>query len=421
MSFLRLDNTGSPQVAPALHPWKSVLLDAECGGQWVVAGDVDGDGEAEIISAQNVNDGDIHYTSAVAAQRLDGSLLWRWGAPNLGRRTWHHDVACQIHDWDGDGCQEVILCAQGELVELDGATGRERRRFSIPKAATDCLVFCDLSGKGRPSDVLVKDRYWNIYAYNQQGDLLWQVNEPGGYKTAHQPLVVDIDNDGRDEVMAGYAMLNPDGAVRWVYSSEVVDIGRGHLDCCRVYRPGTKPADVQLVMTCCGANAIVMLSGDGQVIWEITGEHFESVDVGRVLPGSTDPQLVVDIDHVADAGPVYVFSGEGEHLGRLMTDYARHHVLLDWDGDGLDEIFIGDSCGIYSGQGERIVTLQLPTEGFPDEQPHERALVAANMVGHSRGDVVVTSPHAAHVFRNEKGSADVTFTALGSERNFTLY
>ncbi|HJP33348.1 MAG TPA: hypothetical protein QGF95_22600 [Candidatus Latescibacteria bacterium] len=421
MHFDTEDNTRSPQTAPALNPWKSILLDAECGGQWVIAGDVDGDGEAEIVSAQNVNDADIHYTSAIAAQRLDGSLLWRWGTPNLGRRTWHHDVACQIHDWDGDGCQEVVLCTQGALVELDGATGRERRRFAIPPDATDCLVFCDLSGRGRPTDVLVKDRYWNIYAYNQQGDLLWQVHEPGGHKTAHQPLVVDIDNDGRDEIMAGYALLSPDGSARWVYSSATVDIGKGHLDCCRVYRPGMKPADVQLVLTCCGANAIVMLSGDGQVIWEITGEHYESVDVGRVLPGSTEPQIVVDIDHVADAGPVYVFNGEGEHLGRLLTDYARHHVLMDWDGDGMAEIFVGDSCGIYSSEGKRIFTLQLPTEGFPAEQPHERALVPANVLGDGRADVIVTSPHAAHVFRNDRGVPDAAFTELGSERNFTLY
>ncbi|HCL30151.1 MAG TPA: hypothetical protein DIC52_17165, partial [Candidatus Latescibacteria bacterium] len=66
-------------------------------------------------------------------------------------------------------------------------------------------------------------------------------------------------------------------------------------------------------------------------------------------------------------------------------------------------------------------TLQLPTEGFPAEQPHERALVPANIAGNGRGDVVLTSPHAAHVFRNENGSADAAFTELGSERNFTLY
>lgn len=340
MHFDTVDNSPSPQTAPAVAPWKSVLLDDECGGQWVVAGDLDGDGQVEIVSAQNLNQSDVHYTSAVAAQRLDGTVLWRWGTPNLGRRNWHHDVACQIHDWDGDGCLEVVVCTRGALVELDGATGRERRRIAIPEEATDCLVFCDLSGWGRPTDVLVKDRYWNIYAYNREGQLLWQVKEPGGYKTAHQPLPVDLDGDGRDEIMAGYALLNPDGTVRWVYHSDQVDLGSGHLDCCRLYRRRPAPADVQLALTCCGANAITMLTGEGRVLWEVTGEHFESIDVGRLLPGGAESQLVVDIDHQAGIGPVHVFDGTGELVARLMTDYARHHALIDWNGDGLDEILV---------------------------------------------------------------------------------
>lgn len=421
MLFDVKDNEASPQTAPGVTPWKSVRLDPECGGHWVVAGDVDGDGEAEIVSAQNVNDGDVHYTSAVAAQKLDGTVLWRWGAPSLGRRTWHHDVACQIHDWDGDGGQEVVLCTQGALVELDGATGRERRRIPIAEEATDCLVFCDLTGSGRRTDVLVKDRYWRIYAYDGDGKLLWEVEEPGGHKTAHQPFPVDVDGDGRDEIMAGYAMLNPDGSVRWVYESDRVELDRGHLDCCRVYRRGARPADFRLALTCCGANAISMLDGEGRAIWEVTGDHFESVDVGCVLPDVPEPQLVVDIDHMPGSGPVRVLSGEGELVGQLMTNYARHHCLLDWNGDGLDELFVGDSCGVYGRLGQRIQTLQLPAEGFGQEEPHERALVPANMAGNGRPDLIVTSPNAAHVFRNETGAEDCRFAGLGSEGNFTLY
>jgi len=421
MLFDVKDNDASPQTAPEVKPWKSVRTDSECGGHWVVAGDVDGDGEVEIVSAQNVNENDVHYTSAVAAQKLDGTVLWRWGEANAGRRIWHHDVACQIYDWDGDGNREVVLCTRGALVELDGATGQERRRIPIAEDATDCLVFCDLSGKGRPTDVLVKDRYWRIYAYDRDGKLLWEVEEPGGYKTAHQPLPVDIDGDGRDEIMAGYAMLNPDGSVRWVYESDKVDIGRGHLDCCRVYRQGATPADFRLALTCCGANAISMIDGEGRAIWEVTGEHFESIDVGCVLPNTSEPQIVVDIDHQAGIGPVWVFSGEGEQMGLLMTNYARHHCLLDWTGDRLEEIFVADSCGIYDQKGRRILTLELPTEGFPREEPHERALVPTDMTGDGRPDLIVTSPNAVHIFRNEEGTEDRYFSEPGSERNFTLY
>jgi len=140
--------------APIINPWKQITLDSEYGGYWVVTGDVDGDGEVDIVSSRNVDQNDVHYTSTAVAQRLDGSVIWRWGNPAIGRRKLHHDVACQIYDWDGDGTNEVILCTKGYLVELDGRTGKERRRIAIEDEATDCLVFANLSGKKRATDVL---------------------------------------------------------------------------------------------------------------------------------------------------------------------------------------------------------------------------------------------------------------------------
>ena len=95
--------------APVIKPWKHIKLDPMYSGWWIVTGDVDCDGEVDIVSSQNVNENDVHYTSTTVAQRLDGSVLWRWGDPDIGRREWHHDVACQIYDWTGDGFDEIIL------------------------------------------------------------------------------------------------------------------------------------------------------------------------------------------------------------------------------------------------------------------------------------------------------------------------
>src|SRR3990172_6310384 len=117
--------------APVIQPWRSITLDPEYSGAWVVVGDLDGDGAVEIVSARNVDQNDVHFTSAVVAQRLDGGVLWRWGNPVIGRKKLHHDVACQMYDWDGDGKAEVVLCGDGQLVELDGATGREKRRLPL--------------------------------------------------------------------------------------------------------------------------------------------------------------------------------------------------------------------------------------------------------------------------------------------------
>ncbi len=421
--YYDVKDVGEPAAeARFIEPWKVVPLDAEYGGQWVVADDVDGDGQVEIVSAENVNNNDVHYTSTAVAQRLDGSVLWRWGNPAIGRKIWHHDVACQIHDWDGDGLNEVVLCTKGFLVELDGATGRERRRIAIADDATDCLVFCNLSGGRGPSDVLVKNRYHQIWAYDHAGNLLWTVKDPGGYRTAHQPRPIDIDGDGRDEIMAGYAMLNADGSVRWVYKSKSVDQARGHLDCSRIVRRGEKPEDFRLVLTCCGANNVALVDGTGRVLWEAAGYHFESVDVGSVFPGMTGRQLVVDIDHQPlGKSPLWVLNEKGNLLGRIVTDYSRHHCLLDWTGDGVDEILIAHNGCIYDHHGRRIGVFAVPGGGLAGKSKGERSMLVGDVTGDGVHDVMMVTPENVYIYINRKGVKSKGPVRPGTEFNFTLY
>ena len=415
------DVSEPPAQVPLIQPWKIVLLDREYGGQWVVAGDVDSDGQAEIVSAENFNENDVHYTSTAVAQELDGTILWRWGDPAIGRKTWHHDVACQIHDWDGDGKNEVVICTKGYLAELDGVTGEERRRLPIPDEATDCLVFCNLTGNDRPTDVLVKNRYHEIWAYSREGDLLWTVRNPGGYRTAHQPRPMDLDSDGRDEVMAGYAMLNHDGSVRWVFESKRVKQSRGHLDCARIVRRGTTAEKWRLALTCCGANNVALIDGTGNVLWEVTGHHFESIDVGRVLPDHPGPHVVVDIDHQPYGNsPIWVLDEQGNLVGQIVTDYSRHHALLDWTGDGVSEILVGHNRAIYNHRGERIATFAEPKPGKTD-RALEQSILTGDMTGDGIPDVIIATPDAVYIYGNEKGQKPDGPERLGTEFNFTLY
>jgi hypothetical protein len=407
---------------PLVEPWRRITLDPEFSGAWVVAGDLDGDGAVEIVSARNVDRNNVHFTSAVVAQELDGRVLWRWGNPGIGRKQLHHDVACQVYDWDGDGRKEVVLCAEDALVELDGHTGRERRRWPLPKDATDCLVFVNLSGGPRATDVLVKTRYTQVWAFNRDGKQLWTVSNPGGYRTAHQPVPVDLDGDGRDEIMAGYAMLNAEGSTRWVFKSEKVDQGRGHCDCFRLVRAGKTPAEFRFVMTLCGANDIAFLDGNGKTLWEIAGQHFESVDVGRICAGAEGLQFAVDIDHGAwGDGPVWVIDERGEVRTRIMTDYARHHGLLDWTGDGVAEIVIAQPRTIYGGDGRRVATLAMDPQD--DDTGEERLALTGDFTGDGVPDVLLTTRAMTHVhiYKNERGKKPNPPAPLGTEANFTLY
>lgn len=410
-------NDVSNKGVPVLTPWKRVALDPACAGAWIVVGDIDGDGQVEIVSAKNFDENDIHYTSSVVAHRLDGSVLWRWGDPAGGRNTLHHDVACQIHDWDGDGRNEVVVATKDAVVELDGATGKEKHRFPIPRDSSDCIVFANLSGGERASEVLVKTRYGQIWAFSRDGQLLWTIEEPAGYGTAHQPRPMDIDGDGRDEIMAGYAMLNPDGAIMWDLEGSGLPLTPGHLDCARVFHAGQTPSDCRLALTLCGDNCVALIDGDGAVIWSVTGHHFESIDIGKVCADVPGKQVVVDIDHrEVGVSPLWVLDDQGSLLGQIITDGSRHHTLIDWFGDGVESIVMGTAAAMFDGRGRKVGVFDVPAAAVG-------MCAKGDMTGNGAADLIFSSNPASEVciFANEMGAKLDAPLPLGTGTNFTLY
>ncbi|MHC4563431.1 MAG: rhamnogalacturonan lyase family protein [Planctomycetota bacterium] len=359
-------NDLSNDGVPLIKPWKRIALDPDYAGAWVVAGDVDGDGQVEILSAKNHDVDDIHYTSSVVVHRLDGSVLWRWGDPAEGRNELHHDVACQIYDWDGDGRNQVVIVTKDAVVKLDGATGKEKHRFAIPPDASDCIVFANLSGGEWASEILLKTRYGQIWAFTREGELLWTIEQPAGYGTAHQPRPMDIDGDGRDEIMAGYALLNADGTIRWDLKATGLPLEPGHLDCVRVFEMGRTPLDCHLALTLCMGYCIAMIDGEGRGIWSVTGHHFESIDVGKVCPDVPGRQVVVDIDHrEMGHSPHWVLDDQGNLLGQIITDGSRHHTLVDWHGEGVDSIVLATAAAMFDGRGRKVGVFDVPAAEIP--------------------------------------------------------
>lgn len=418
---------------PRIRPWKSIPLDPLYQGMWLVAGDVDGDGEVEIVSARNHNEGDTHYTVSVVVHKLDGAVLWRWGKPEEGRFSLHHDVACQIYDWNGDDKKEVIVAADQAIVELDGATGRETRRFAIPSEASDCIVFCNLSGGEGATDILVKTRYTQIWAYNRSGQLLWTVETPAGFRTAHQPRPVDIDGDGVDEIMAGFAMLNADGTTRWELTNDDPALAGwkrledGHVDCARLMTAAANPADATMAITFCGAERIAMVRGTGELLWTVYGRHFESIDVGKVCRKVPGRQLVVDIPYAPRGNqPIWVFDEHGKLLGEIMADYSRIHRLVDWQGDGVESIVVGSPPAMYDGEtGKQTAVFDMPggdrQKAVQQEVPY--LCFTGDMTGDGVADVFFLDCVAGivHIYKNEHGTRPQGDVPLGTGMNWTLY
>ena len=124
-------------------------------------------------------------------------------------------------------------------------------------------------------------------------------------------------------ILAGYAALNSDGSVRWVFEAEPGRANGGHADCWRVVRLARRPDDTRLVMTMCGGNALVMTDGAGRLVWRATGHHYGSVDVGEIRDDVPGLELVVDVDHLPQPPkPLCLFDERGRELGRIDFVFA---------------------------------------------------------------------------------------------------
>lgn len=240
----------NPELPEYIEPWKKITINTEYGGRWIVSDDLDNDGSVDVLSARSINinggggtDGmpyyEVHEVCSVAAQDIDGNLLWTWGTSNLGQVEPAYDVPCIIYDLDNDGNKEVLLCTSTHLVILNGQTGTEVKKYQLPTSsdypldwASDCINIANISGNDYPSDIIIKNRYFDIWAFTKDWKELWHVGKINGYRTSHQPWVIDIDNDGCDEVLSSYSLIDDDGTVLWSLKQEnfKADIKSGHQD-----------------------------------------------------------------------------------------------------------------------------------------------------------------------------------------------
>jgi hypothetical protein len=80
----------------------------------------------------------------------------------------------------------------------------------------------NLRGLPQARDFIVKDEYQNLWAYTDTLELLWHRRLNAGHIVSAR----DITGDGKDEVMGGYSMLNPDGTTLWTVPGGDPERGR---------------------------------------------------------------------------------------------------------------------------------------------------------------------------------------------------
>ena len=421
-----------PDKASKIH-LVSKILGKDFLSETIRIGDLNGDGAPDVLFVQNLY-GPRNIT-CLTATTLAGEILWQTGTPSKDNGRAYCDLPVQIYDWDHDGTNEVLYvqqskyldCPPGDartvrerapryegdatMIVLDGRTGKEKTRFSLPAPADDSFLFADLTGRGRREDLVVKDRYWNVWGVSHDAKVLWSYTG----STGHYPAIADVDGDGRDEVFVGFALVDHDGKVLFQK-----DAKGEHQDAAFIARP--PDGKWRLLF---GDGGLHCLDPKGADLWFRPLGEAQHVVVGHFR--SDSPLQVMAVDrtpvptHRRDANAwaiLYLYDIEGHELWHRQMEKgewciaARH---LQWFGPGQPDCLLvygysverqGPSkpARIYNGQGEIVDELPLQIEGLPGEKDFNSDCygMAADVWGDAREEVLLFGSRGFSVYANTR-------------------
>jgi rhamnogalacturonan endolyase len=386
---------------PKLVVWKKFTTGEYGVGRNLRFGDLDGDGQIDILFGQVIHHGPKDRNSelsCITAVNLDGKVLWQKGKPDSWKNHLTNDVGFQIHDIDGDGKNEVVYCMDQKIIAADGSTGKvkyskptplrppgDNGGYNIfPRILGDSLFFCDLRGLGQDRDIIFKDRYRHIWAMNDKFEVMWT----GTCNTGHYPFAYDIDNDAKDEIAIGYSMFDNDGTKLWSLDDKIND----HADGVAVVK----------VKENAGPTIFYAASDAGAFYTDLKGNVLKRHFFGHVqnpavanfrddLPGLE----IVSINFWGNQGIIYYFDSDGDlYYDFESIQYGSMCLPINWTGNSEEFFVLSPDVtegGMYDGRGRRVV--KFPADGHPYQ-----CNAVLDITGDCRDEVVVWDPYELWIY-----------------------
>lgn len=379
---------------------KKIDISAAGTGKRMLLGDVTGDGRLEMVMMQADNMADDRYigheVNCLTVYDCDGKKLWQVGDPSKGASA-GADIPAQVYDIDQDGFNEVLACMNGKVRIFNGKDGKEESSFSYPhQNAHDCIIIANLTGKAKPQDIILKDRYDQIWAMDRTGKQLWT------YKgnTGHFPWPFDFDNDGREEVFCGFDYLTPDGKKQWSMNQQ------GHADCIWVGDIDQDPSNGTEIAV--GGNDVTVYHQNGKLMWRNDQPvEPQNITIGDFLPNQ--PGLEIGGQDRVDRGTpgseaIFVISGTGK------TSYYKTrpgwgsiaYMCHNWDGSGADHLMIWrgpEKPALFDGAVSKVASFD---EGY---------MMAGDINGDGIDEIISFTETNASIY--SKNNFDITKVANG--------
>jgi len=386
--------------------------------------DINRDGKLEVVFVkQHCTGANKTRISYFGVNDIDGHTIWSQGEPKENLYPIHSDIAFNLGDIDGDGRKEIILTQDLMLKILDAATGELKNEIPTPgneyekNIIGDSILLADLQGIGVRQNVILKDRYQNIWAYDNKLNLLWTRR----LNTGHYPRAVDINGDGREEIMAGYSMLTADGETMWTVpgADPYRNVWREpphseHADSIWIGQfTGERDAPIQVAMSASDLGFLLLDANTGELFCQEKCGHAQSLAIGKFRQELPGYQFAVS-NLWGNPGIFTLFDCEGHRLTCKENPPFEVIVPVNWRGRGEAD-FLGIST-------RRMFDRDLdPIFNFPLEDKLQKTVVrplADDFLGLGIDQLAFLNGNNIEIFKPDKfGNA----TMKHNTENFNFY
>ncbi len=408
---------------PKMKLWKKLNLQDFGTSRQVRFGHLRGGEEWHVVLAQmqkRVSRDAYGFISCLTAMDLEGNILWQLGEPSdkteaLGKVS--ADMPLQVYDIDGDGKDEVIVGWDFDIRILDGQNGAVKKSVKTPysdeadstiigipyqtyafeRINPDGIRICNFRGKERPADILIKDRYCRVYALDEDLNLMWKYQSTAN--TGHCPLPVDVDGDGKDEVLVGYTLLDSDGTVLWSYP-----ITEDHTD--EIVAGKWMAGDEEGYFACVsGTEGFFIGDFYGNIVVRDMVGHAQRVSVANYCPEREGLELVTS-NFWGHQGVLFLYDSHGNLIWEMQNEMNGNILApVNWDGNGTELILTNADAakgGLLNGKGVRAVE-------FPDDGHPVLCCEVLNLTGDERDELIVWDYHSMYIYTQEDNPKPQTY------------